>query len=383
MNFLLAHRYLFRGKAKHISFISIVSALGIVIGVAAVIVALSIVNGIDGGLMERIMRFKPHLVIEGPENKLRAMQNELLQWDEVDSAYLSLQTQVFAKMGTTIVPLAVKGMEFGANNNRGDLTPYVLAEKNKSGFYAGRSLARRWQLKDEIEFYPLEKKLELLKKPLRGIFSVGLYDVDNYFLITDIEEAKALSTNYQLTLEIKINDPYAVPQVKDKILQYFPVGGFYASTWIETNQALFATLKLEKFAMLLILGLIVLISSFNIFAMLTVKVVEKTKDIGIMKALGFTSRRVTWIFALQGVMIAFIGTGAGMVLGLGICKFLKTYPVVKLPQEVFFTENLPIVIEWKDLAAIAAVAITITVIASIFPARRAGKMEVCEALRYE
>jgi lipoprotein-releasing system permease protein len=382
VNILLARRYLFRGKAKHISFISIASSLGIVIGVAAVIVALSIVNGIDGGLMERIMRFKPHLIVEGSEEKLREIQDKIVSWPGVDNAFLAVQSQVFAKMDTTIIPLVVRGMEFGVNH-RGDLTPYILHEYGNDGFYVGKSLIRRFNIKDSIEFYPLEKKLELMKKPIRGIFTSGLYDIDNYFLITDLETARNLSQNYHLTLEVKINDPYAVAAFKDKMLETFQGGGFYVSTWIETNEALFATLKLEKFAMLLILSLIILISSFNIFAMLTVKVVEKTKDIGIMKALGFSSRRVAWIFAMQGIMIGLIGTGLGTALGLGICKFLKTYPVVKLPQEVFFTENLPIVIEVKDLLVIAVVAIGISIIASLFPARKAGSMEVCEALRYE
>jgi len=155
------------------------------------------------------------------------------------------------------------------------------------------------------------------------------------------------------------------------------------STWIETNEALFATLKLEKFAMFIILGLIIMVASFNIFATLTVKVVEKTKDIGILKALGFTGTRIMVVFALQGLMIGLIGVCAGSGLGLGICYLLQKYPFIRLPAEVFFTEYLPVAVNYSDVTMIALVGLAISFVSSLLPAFRAANLPACAALRYE
>jgi lipoprotein-releasing system permease protein len=379
-DFTLARRYLFRGKAKHVSFIGIFSCLGIVIGVASIIVALSIFNGVDGGLMERIMRFKPHLIVESEkEDVLRRVRDAAASYPEVTMSSLSLQTQVFAKFKDTIVPLIVKGAEL--DRQKDFFGRYILSEAGPDGFYAGRELIRRYGIKNTIEFYPLQKKLESKTMPLRGIFRVGLYDVDNFYLITDLKAAKELSPNYSLVLELQIKDPYAVDKVKEKIRSQF--NDVYVSTWIDTNQALFATLKMEKFAMYLILGLIVLVASFNMFAMMTVKVVEKTRDIGVMKALGYARARVLRVFALQGVTIGIIGTGLGAGLGLGICHWLKQYPVIKMPAEIFFNDYLPVMVQRYDVIMVCLVALVISFIASLFPAIRASHLETCEALRYE
>jgi len=379
-DFTLARRYLFRGKARHVSFIGIFSCLGIIIGVASIIVALSIFNGVDGGLMERIMRFKPHLIVESSkEDILKQVRDTAAAYPEVTTASLSLQTQVFAKFKDTIVPLIVKGTEL--ERQKDFFSRYILSEAGPDGFYAGRELVRRYGIKNIIEFYPLQKKLESKTMLLRGIFRVGLYDVDNFYLITDLKTAKDLSPNYNLVLELQIKDPYAVDQTKEKIRSKF--NDVYVSTWVDTNQALFATLKMEKFAMYLILGLIVLVASFNMFAMMTVKVVEKTRDIGVMKALGYTRARVLRVFALQGVTIGIIGTGLGAGLGLGLCHWLQKYPFIKMPADIFFTDYLPIKIERYDVIMVCLVALVITFVASLFPAIRASHLETCEALRYE
>ncbi len=378
---LLARRYLFRGKAKHVSFIGIVSCLGIALGVAAVIIAISIVNGVDGGLMERIMRFKPHLVVEADNDEavLAKVRDTAASWKEVTLASLSLQTQVFVKFKENVAPVVVKGVEL--DRQKDFFSRYIVYEAAPNGFYAGKDLMRRYGINDKIEFYPLQKKLELETRPLRGAFRVGLYDVDNYYLIADLNEAKALSPNYHLFLELQIKDPYAVDAVKDRLTGLNEK--IYVTTWIETNRALFTTLKLERFAMFLILGIIILIASFNMFAMLTVKVVEKTRDIGVMKALGFTRFRVMRVFALQGILLGVLGVGSGLGVGLGACYLLKTYPFIKIPAEVFFTEYLPVVVSYRDVAMICAVGLAIACLASIFPAMKAASMETCEALRYE
>lgn len=379
----LAWRYLFRGGEKHISFIGVISCCGVILGVATVIVALAIVNGVDGGLMERIMEFRDHLTIESSDaSNLDRVKQVIDKWEEVETSAITLQTQVFAKFDNMVVPLAVKGIDFNEQGGKKLFSSYIKEEFSDTGFFVGESLSRRFSINEKIEFYPLRKKLALQEEKVRGIFSVGLYDIDNYYIITDLEKAKELSENYLLVLGVKVKDPFAAGKLKKKIQADFP-RNIFINTWIETNQALFSTLRLERIAMFVILTLIIIIASFNIFATLTVKVVEKTKDIGILKALGFTNRMILSIFTLQGVMLGIIGIFGGTLLGLGACYVLDTYPIIRLPQEIFFTEYLPVSIQQGDIIMIAAVSLVISFISSLFPALRASRLNVCEALRYE
>jgi len=378
----LARRYLFRGKAKHISFIGVISCIGIILGVATVIVAISIVNGIDGGLMDRIMRFKYHVTVESHDDESLSRVKEVVeQWGEVELASLSLQTQVFAKFGNIISPLVVKGIDFGDKRQKDFFYQYVKEDSDIEGLFVGEGLRRRYALADEIEFYPLQKKLSLQKEKIKGSFRIGLYDVDNYYLVTDLDKAKELSKHYQYFLGIRSSHPFGADKLKERIINAFP-GRLFVFTWIESNEALFATLKLEKIAMFIILSLIILIASFNIFATLTVKVVEKTKDIGILKSLGFTSRRILSIFTLQGLILGLIGVLGGTCLGLGVCFILKKYPFIRLPEEIFFTEYLPVTVNYLDVFFIITLTLAISFISSLLPALRAARLSACEALRY-
>lgn len=379
----LARRYIFRGRARHISFIGIISCLGVAVGVAALIIAFSIVNGIDGGLMKRIMRFQDHLIVNSFEPKdLLAVKQELNSWDEVETAQFSLNTQVFAKFGETIMPLAVRGVDFSDLKAKAAFSQYIKKEFTQEGFFIGEGLSRQFFIDKKIEFYPLEKALKLKSKKVRGVFKVGLYDIDNYYLIADLEEAKALSTNYSLFLGVKLKDPYLADEIKERLLNKYS-NKLLVSSWIDTNSALFATLKLEKLALFIILGLIILVASFNIFSALTVKVVEKTKDIGILRSLGFRRKSIRTIFTIGGLMIGSVGVALGSLLGVGTCLLFEKYPFIKIPADVFGTEYLPLVVDYKDVLTIAIVGLIISFISSFLPAYRASKLNICEALRYE
>ncbi len=379
----LARRYLFRGRARHISFIGIVSCLGIALGVATLIVVISVMNGFDRDLMDRLMRFNQHLTIEClDQEQLPEIEKELETWEDVEAASISLQTQVFAKFDNLVLPLAVKGVDFQDKEERQILYQYITRETASEGFFIGEGLKRRFFILDRIEFYPLKKKLQLQRGVVRGAFKVGLYDIDNNYLITDLERAKSLSSNYLLFLGVRISDPYKASQIKEKILAEFNQDVF-VSTWMESNQVFFSALQLEKLVMFIILSLIILVAAFNIFATLTVGVVEKTKDIGILKSLGFTRKRISRIFSLQGLLLGFIGTLSGTVLGLGLCIALEKFPFIKLPQEIYYIEYLPMAINYRDISLIVLVGIALSFIFSLLPAMRAARLQPSEALRYE
>ena len=159
--------------------------------------------------------------------------------------------------------------------------------------------------------------------------------------------------------------------------------GFIINTWIESNGALFSALKLEKVTMFIILSLIIVVASFNIFATLTVKVVEKTKDIGILKSLGFSSRHIVRIFSLQGIILGVIGVILGVGIGLFLCFLLKEYHFIHLPQEIYYIDYLPVMVNIKDVILISLVGVFLSFFSSIFPAVRASCLNPSEALRYE
>ncbi len=379
----LARRYLFRGKSRHISFIGIVSCMGIALGIATLIVVISVMNGFDRDLVERFTRVKPHLIIESLDPEyLNIIKEKIKTWEEVSGASVFIQTQVFAKFDKLIVPLVVKGIDFTDKQERKQFYQYVEDVSGNEGFFVGEGLKNRFFISDEIEFYPLVKKFKAQNDKVRGVFKLGLFDIDNNYLITDLEKAKSLSPNYLIFLGVRLDDPFTANEVKKKILCKYNQGVF-VTTWVESDKVLFSALKLEKLTMFIILSLIVLVASFNIFATVTVSVVEKTKDIGILKSLGFSSSRILAIFSSQGLILGFIGTFWGALLGCGLCIGVEKYQFIKLPVEIYYIEYLPMAIDYGDISLIIGVGMFLSYVFSLIPAIRASNLSPSKALRYE
>jgi lipoprotein-releasing system permease protein len=381
-SFYLARRYFLRGRAKHISFISIISCLGVALGVFALIVVISVMNGFDNDLMDRLLKFNYHLTIETPEKELLpAIKARIDKIKGVENSSIILQTQVFAKIDRYIVPLMVKGFDLNDEREAKSFYQYVKKDLKNGGFFVGEGLYDRLGLQDSLEYYPLDKNFKLKEEKLRGFFRMGIYDIDNNYLITDLEKAKSLSPNYYMFLGLHIENPMEARQIKNIITQQFPMG-LSVSTWMD-NQVLLSALKLEKLTMFVLLSLIALVASFNIFATLMVKVVEKTKDIGVLKALGFTSGKILAIFSLQGVFLGLIGVFLGTASGLGLCLLMQKYHFIKIPVDIYSIEYLPVYINYRDIFLIAILGLLFSFVSSLFPAIRASRLSPCEALRYE
>jgi lipoprotein-releasing system permease protein len=381
-SFYLARRYFLRGRAKHISFISVISCLGVALGVFALIVVISVMNGFDNDLMDRLLKFNYHLTVESLDKELLpAVKARVDEISGVNNSSIILQTQVFAKVDRYIVPLMVKGFDFNDRREMQAFSQYIKKDLKNTGFFVGEGLYDRLGLQDTLEYYPLDKNFKLREEKLRGFFQMGIYDIDNNYLIADLEKAKTLSPNYYMFLGVRINDPLEAKRIKNIIAQEFP-RGLVVNTWMD-NQVLLSALKLEKLTMFVLLSLIALVASFNIFATLMVKVVEKTKDIGILKALGFTSGKILAIFSLQGLFLGLIGVFLGTASGLGLCLLMQKYHFIKIPVDIYSIEYLPVFINYRDIIMIAVLGLLFSFISSLFPAIRASKLSPCEALRYE
>jgi len=183
-------------------------------------------------------------------------------------------------------------------------------------------------------------------------------------------------------IEVRIKDIYEAATVAETLRSRLGYP-FWVRDWMQMNRNLFSALKLEKTVMFIILTLIVLVAAFNIVSSLIMLVMEKTRDIAIMKAMGATTARIRNIFVLEGFMIGVSGTILGLMGGVTLCAILKRYRFIELPRDVYYLSTLPVVLKAFDVFTIALSAILITLLATIYPSRQAAKLDPAEALRYE
>jgi lipoprotein-releasing system permease protein len=213
-----------------------------------------------------------------------------------------------------------------------------------------------------------------------------MFEYDTSLAFISIPEAqKILGFENDLVtgIECRVRDMNKVEDIGERLQDTLGGFPFYVRNWIEMNQNLFAALKLEKAAMSVILTMIILVGSFSIITTLVMMVMEKTKDIAVLMALGATPVQIRNIFMLQGVLIGAVGTSLGFGLGLTLCALLKKYQFIKLPLDVYALDHLPVEIQLLDMSLIALAAMILCFLATLYPARQAARMQPTEALRYE
>jgi lipoprotein-releasing system permease protein len=235
----------------------------------------------------------------------------------------------------------------------------------------------------QILIYSPTGKQHLLK--VVGIFSSGMYDYDMKLAFCNLQTAQEILgfANQVTAVGIRVAKPYLAGRVRDELAKELDFN-YNLKTWMEVNQNFFAALKLEKLTMFIILALIILVAAFNIASSLIVMVVEKTKDIGILRAQGMTSGDIRRIFTLHGLLIGGTGTLFGFGIGLALCWLLEKYQFEKLPQDVYYLDKIPVSLQpWPDLALIVGVAMLITLMSTVYPANKAAGLKPVEALRYE
>ena len=212
-----------------------------------------------------------------------------------------------------------------------------------------------------------------------------MYDYDLNLVFTNLKTAQeilGLGGIYS-AVAVKLDNLYLAEQVKKELSRDLGLD-YILKTWIEQNQNFFAALQLEKITMFIILTLIILVACFNIISTLIVMVVDKTKDIGILKSIGMTASGVRKIFTLQGLIIGGLGISLGSLSGIGLCLLLKKYQFIKLPKDIYYLDHLPVALRfWPDIFLIVASAMAIILISTIYPASKAARFEPVEALRYE
>ena len=392
--FFISWRYLVtKRKEKFISLISVISILGVAIGVTALIVVIGVMTGFDKDLREKIVGNYSHITLtsyKGLESKeYDALVKKIALNPHVKGMSPYTQGQVLFKEQDRYFAAGLKGIDPQTEAQVTKLTQYLVAGDTKNlgedGVIIGKELALYLglSLNSPVVVYSHLGKQHVLK--VVGIFNSGMYDYDMNLAFAHIKTAQTIlgAPDRISAVAIKIDNLYLANKVRDE-LAVAAGPGYVLKTWMEANQNFFAALKLEKLVMFIILTLIILVACFNIVSTLIVLVVDKTKDIGILKALGMSAGSIRTIFTLEGFLIGGLGTLFGFLGGVGLCALLKKYQFIKLPQDIYYIDRLPVSIElWPDVVLIIAAAMAIVMIATIYPAAKAASLEPVEALRYE
>ena len=392
--FFISLRYLFTArKEKFISLISLISVLGISIGVMALIIVIAVMTGFDQDLKEKIIGNYSDIIISSyrgiDENNYAALEKTVKSDRRVRAVSPYLQGQALLKDAEKLFAVAVRGVDPETLGKVSGFGRYLqqgrFPETSEKAIVIGSELAKFLNIGVDsqlVVYSPLGKQYQFR---VCGIFNSGMYDYDMNLTFTGIKAAQELmGTGSRLTaLAVKLDRVESAAKVKTDLEHKLGMD-YNVNTWMDVNRNFLAALQLEKITMFIILTLIILVASFNIISTLIVMVVDKTRDVGILKALGMTSRQIKEIFTYAGALIGGLGILLGAGGGLLVCALLKKYHFIKLPQDIYYLDHLPVAVEiWPDVVLIVGCAMAIVMAATLYPAAKAARLEPVEAIRYE
>ncbi len=402
--YFVAKRYLTaKRKQAFISVITFISILGITIGVMALVIAIGLITGFQGDVQDKILGSTSHILIrdysEGGLEDYAQLISQVNGVEGVISASPVVLDGVYVIGALKSQGAMLRGLDFEIEK---ETTPWLEdlsmgnlpdPDAKRDGILLGRDLSfsigatvgdKLTVLTSSPRLSPMGPLPKMRQFIVTGIFHTGLYDFDSTTALVTVGAAqRAFDLRDSVNLiQVRIENIHRAPKIAEKIKEFIPPQA-YAITWMELNKALFSALKLEKQLMFLTITLIVLVAALNIIATLILMVMEKTRDIGILKAMGSTSRSIRKIFFLQGAMIGVIGTVLGTALGLLWCWLANTFELIKVPQEIYVIAFVPFRIKPLDLLMIIGITLLISFLSTLFPSHRASRVDPVEALKYE
>ncbi|MBU1912514.1 MAG: lipoprotein-releasing ABC transporter permease subunit [Candidatus Omnitrophica bacterium] len=387
----ISFRYLIsRRKEKFISIISFISIMGVALGVTALIVVLAVMSGFDNDLREKIVGTNSHIIIEkeGGITDYNGLVAEINKIPHVKASSPFINGQALIRQDEQVLGLILRGIDPVREKNVTNIQKYLESgtiEVKKDTVLIGKELSLRLGLKigDVISLISAaDPKPKSFK--IAGIFNSGMFEYDMNLVFTNLEGAQAFyaTGNVAGGIGVRVDDVNRADSIKKNVQEKIGFD-YWVRSWSELNKNLFSALKLEKITMFIILALIVVVACFNIASTLIMMVMEKTKDIGILKSIGADNRSIRKIFMLDGFLIGFAGTVLGAIGGFGLSYLLKTYQFIQLPKDIYYIDRLPVNLELLDSITVIAAAMLISLLSTLYPSWQAAKMEPVEALRYE
>ena len=389
-----------------VSLNTFISIAGVVIGVATSIITLAVMTGFQGYFRDKILSAMPHIVVmeySGAGVKdLQGLKEKVEKVAQVKATTPFIYSQSMLTTKERMQGVVVRGIDpkteemvtdLGRNMVSGTLASLEDAARQRPGIIIGEDLARKLGVviggtvtmvnplgeETAMGIVPKMRKFEVV-----GLFDAGMYDYNTGFVYISLPEAQRYfdMAGRVSGLQVKINDVYQADRIASAIQKAagYP---FYTRNWMEMNKNFFSALLLEKIGMSLILVVIIIVASFNIIGTLTMIVMEKSREIAILKSMGSSARSIMNIFMFAGTVIGCVGTVIGAVLGYGAVALLTRTNLVSLPKDVYQVSHLPLSITGLDVLFISLTALGISFFATLYPSWQAAKQDPVEVLRYE
>jgi lipoprotein-releasing system permease protein len=401
LRYLLAKR-----KQAFISVISLISVLGVLVGVMAVLIALALMTGLQGELRDRIVGSSAQVYVYKLDGiGIRDVPAEITKLKTVPRvvgvAPAVLGKGILTAGGDHTAPVTMKGidptLESSVTDIRkamrtGTLDAIRTAPDEPDGIVLGGDLAKSLdvQVGDRVRLVTPDQILTPMGTmqhsrafTVVGTFSLGLWEFDSEYALIDLPVAQRVFGKTEPDfLEVRVDDMWASSQVAADVPKR--LGEEYATQdWREMNKSLFSALYLEKLAIAITIGLIIMVAALNIVASLILLVMEKNRDIAILKTMGARASSIRRIFLLQGVIIGLVGTGGGTLLGVSLIYILDRYKLIHVPIDVYQISYIPFTLLPLDLLTVVTAAMLICLLATLYPSRQAAKLDPAQALRYQ
>jgi lipoprotein-releasing system permease protein len=408
---LIGLRYTRAKKHNHfISFISLISMLGIALGVAALIVVLSVMNGFQTELRSRILAVVSHVQISGGSGEMAGWQviaEQAAGQPHVLATAPFVQAQAMLSYGQAVRGALVRGILPDQEDRVADFRPHMKSgnldalQPDSFNIVLGSELARALDVfvGDRVTLIapqgvvtPAGVIPRLKTFNVVGLFEVGMYEYDSGLALIHLADAQRL---YRMDdrvsgVRLKLDDLFKAPQVARALASSLPINAFI-SDWTRSHANFFRAVQIEKNMMFIILSLIVAVAAFNIVSTLVMAVTDKQADIAILRTLGASPMSIMMVFIVQGALIGFIGLGLGVAGGVALALNVDVVvPFIErmlgtqfLAKEVYYISNLPSELQWSDVTTIVSVAFVLALVATIYPSWRASRVNPAEALRYE
>jgi lipoprotein-releasing system permease protein len=413
----ISARYLKSTRKTFLSTITVISTLGVVLGVTALTAVVSVTGGFQKAYRERVLGVYPHIMLLPTSTRFPEYRDVIEVAESVPgvasaNAFVRQPAMLYTADSRSMV--VVRGVEVRELLEDGEMEQYVLegdlgdlvwdparaegsGDDALPGLFLGAELARslRAEVGTRVTVVSHLRGIGVGLGPsqmaptdahfrVAGIFEVGYDDFDSQLALTDLPALQSVINRGDVAtgVDVRLDDIFATAATGRELVGRLPAGSFQALGWQEIHRNLFRSLAIQKLALSLVMTFIVVVASFNIVSTLIMMVIDKTKEIAILKSIGATSRSIMRIFMMQGLAIGVVGTALGLVGGVVVCKLVERLNF-GLDPTVYKISNLPVDMRLSEFIMVALVAVAISFVATIYPSWRAGRLNPVEGLRYD